>query len=249
MAIIVPCLLGGVSKTNPTTKEVTFEVSNQMLGYVMLALRFLCMLGFYAGVAGVIYSIFSFQAPNGNPTLPVSQTVHCVVTLAIQFFFIYAALIVCLTVSEVSEGQIPLETYRFYSAIEAAKSTIPFAPMLAILFVTTRMYALLITDNKGAPQGWVQDAMYMSTWSLLISFITCLVAGMLMDNVETDEDGRVINKFEHGYIDIGMNVLRYLMMLLLYGGIITVIVGLFVMTPETASGTGSVVASVNNARK
>ena len=29
--------------------------------------------------------------------------------------------------------------------------------MLGILFVTTRMYALLLTDKKGAPQAWEQD--------------------------------------------------------------------------------------------
>merc|ERR1719272_307014 len=52
--------------------------------------------------------------------------------------------------------------------------------MLSILFVTTRMYALLITNKKGAPQAWVQDGMIM------------------------------------------------------------VIVGLFVMTPENANGRGSV---------
>merc|ERR1719305_2089866 len=100
-----------------------------------------------------------------------------------------------LTVSELSGGAIPLEKWRLFSAIESAKSTLGFAPMLAILFVTTRMYALLITDKKGAPQAWVQDGMYMATWSLLISFVMCLAAGLIMDDVETDEDGNVINKF------------------------------------------------------
>ena len=34
-----------------------------------------------------------------------------------------------------------------------------FAPMLAVLFIATRMRALQMTDNKGSPQGWVQDGM------------------------------------------------------------------------------------------
>merc|ERR1719345_148913 len=102
------------------------------------------------------------------------------------------------------------------------------------------MYALLITDKKGAPQAWVQDAMFMSTWSLLISFVMCLVTGLLMDEVETDEDGNIVNKFSNQYAVIAMTIVRYLTMLLLYGGIATVIVGLFTMTPETANGRGSV---------
>ena len=32
------------------------------------------------------------------------------------------------------------------------------------------MRALQMTSNKGAPQGWVQDGMYLATWSLLIQY-------------------------------------------------------------------------------
>merc|ERR1719199_745346 len=104
-----------------------------------------------------------------------------------------------MTVSEISSGTIPMEKWKLFAAVEAAKSTLAFAPMLSILFVTTRMYALLITDKKGAPQAWVQDGMYTSTWSLLISFLTCLATGLVMDKVETDEDGNVVNKFSNKY--------------------------------------------------
>merc|ERR1719263_149497 len=109
-----------------------------MLGYLLLAVRFTCMLSFYGGVIGVIYSIFTFEAPAGpDATLPVSPTVQCVVNLTCQFFFVYLVLIVCLTVSEVSGGRFPLETYKFYAAVETCKSTLGFAPMLCILFMTT----------------------------------------------------------------------------------------------------------------
>jgi len=238
LAIVVPLVLGG---SYESTGEKKFVVPNQSLGQVLILIRFLCMLGFYGGVVGVIYSIFVFEAPAGpDATLPVSPTVQCVVNLTCQFFFVYLVLIVCMTISEVSGGKYRLETYRFYAAVDACKATLGFAPMLAILFVTTRMYALLITDKKGAPQAWVQDGMYMATWSLLISFLCCLLTGFVMDEVQTDEDGNVTNKFSNKYAAIGMTVVRYFTMLLLYGGIVTVIVGLFVMTPETANGRGSI---------
>merc|ERR1719424_1250055 len=144
------------------------------------------------------------------------------------------------TVSEVSGGAIPMEQWKIFAAINSAKATLAFAPMLSILFVTTRMYALLITDKKGAPQAWVQDGMFMATWSLLISFLMCLATGLVMDKVETDEDGNVVNKFSNQYVGIAMTVIRYLSMLLLYGGMTMVIVGLFTMTPENANGRGSV---------
>merc|ERR1719310_1649275 len=241
LSIFVPVVMGGSQKTNPVTKETTFETGNVYVGYALVALRFLCMLGFYGGAVGVAYSICTFVAPAGpQATLPGSPAVQCVLNLRCQFFFVYFMMTVLLTISELSGGAVPLEKYKIFSAIESAKSTLAFAPMLSILFVTTRMYALLLTDKKGAPQAWVQDGMFMASWSLLISFVCCLGTSLAMGKVELDESGNVINKFDNKYVGIAMSVVRYLAMLLLYGGIVTVIVGLFVMTPETANGRGSV---------
>merc|ERR1719487_1865818 len=139
-----------------------------------------------------------------------------------------------MSISELSSGTIPLETYTFFSSLDAAKQSVALAPMLAILFVTTRMYALLITDNKGAPQAWVQDGMCMATWALSICFWSCLMTGFFVGSVETDADGNVVNKFSNRFFAGFMTAIRYLSMLLLYGGIGIVVVGLFVMTPETA---------------
>merc|ERR1719502_20462 len=155
-------------------------------------------------------------------------------------------------ISEISG--LPLKSYRLFTAIEVTKSTLAMAPMLAILFVTTRMYALLITDKQGAPQAWVQDGMYMATWSLLISFFASFAEGLLQEeaprsDVETPRSGaetprgarepRDIKEFSK-WITITLDILRYVTMVLLYGGIVTVIVGLFTMTPETANGRGSI---------
>jgi len=101
------------------------------------------------------------------------------------------------------------------------------------------MYALLITNNEGAPQAWVQDAMYMTTWSLQVSGLMCLGTGLLMGKVETDYDGNVVNKFANWYVGMVVVAIRYASMLLLYGGMVMVIVGLFTMTPENANGRGS----------
>merc|ERR1719453_1399912 len=198
------------------------------------------MLAFYGGAIGVAYSVFVFKAPEGRTTLPVSPTVQCVVNLTCQFFFVYFMMTCMLTVSELTGGIVPTEKWALFTAFDSSKATLAFAPMLSILFVTTRMYALLITDKKGAPQAWVQDGMYMATWSLLISFLACLCNGLVMDKVETDEDGNVVNKFSNQYVGIAVTAIRYLSMVLLYGGIMLVVTGLFIMTPQNANGQGSV---------
>merc|ERR1719163_2187741 len=82
--------------------------------------------------------------------------------------------------------------------------------------------------------------MFMATWSLLISFLSCLITGCVMEKVEQDEDGNVVNEFSNKYVGGVMIFVRYLALALLYGGIATVIYGLFVMTPETATGRGRI---------
>merc|ERR1719321_607124 len=119
LAIAVPLVMGGTMKTNPVTNEVTFEAPNPILGYVLIAVRFICMLSFYGGTVGVIYSIFTFEAPGGPAaTLPVSPAVQCVVNLTCQFFFVYFMMTLMLTLSEVTH--IRFEEYKFYAGIAAA---------------------------------------------------------------------------------------------------------------------------------
>lgn len=241
LAILVPVAMGGIVEQSKVTREITFSVPNPILGYVMVLLRSICTICFYGGVAGVIYSIFAYESPAGpEATIPVSPTVHCVIHLTCQYFFVYTIFIFCLTVAEISGLRSALEHDKLYSAVEASKSTLGFAPMLATLFISTRMFALLITDKRGAPQTWVQDGMVVAAWSLLISFLSCLITGFIMDEVEIDDDGHVINKFANRRAAMAMVGLRYFSMFLLYGGIICVICGLFVMTPENASGRGSI---------
>merc|ERR1719298_102109 len=150
---------------------------------------------------------------------------------------------ICITVKELTGW----EWHFISNAMENAKGTIAFCPMLAILFVGTRMRALQLTQNKGAPQGWAQDGMYMATWSILIQFLMVLlipVCTLVMEgkatHPELDEDGNVKWKPSGKIVLIVVQVIRWLGFILLYVGTICVMVGAYTMTPETANGRGSV---------
>merc|ERR1719335_2021816 len=119
--------------------------------------------------------------------------------------------------------------------------------MLAILFVAARMRALQLTNQRGAPQGWAQDGMYMATWAILLQFLMVFlipVCTLVMEGKAThpdlDEDGNVKFKPEGKIAMIVVQIIRWIGFLLLYVGAITVMVGVYTMTPETANGRGSV---------
>merc|ERR1719253_341627 len=112
------------------------------------------MICVYGCATAVVCSVFTIQHPDGKEFTPqVSPTMQCVMNLAFQYFLIYLLLWIFYTV-ETFVTHPKLELAR--EAIQSAKGTVAFAPMLSVLFIATRMRALQITDNKGAPQGYVQ---------------------------------------------------------------------------------------------
>lgn len=243
-SFLVPVALGGVMTVDLKTRHAKFVVPNRLLGLTLIAARYVAMLGFYGGSVGVAASMFLFEAPAGpEHTRPTSSTIQCVMGLAVQFFALYSIQMIVITFSELSEGILPIETCGCFAAMEAAKGTVQIAPMLAILFLTTRTYALLIADKKdGAPQRWVQDSMYLSTWSL---FLTCLASALTFGKVFQDSEGNITNVISRNPIAVGLVVIRYFFMLMLYGSIAATIIGLFVMAPETATGQASTFAFLN----
>merc|ERR1719359_2273901 len=155
LAITVPLLLGGsIKKGDKGQGDVEYKVNNKMLGTCLLVFRWFVMISVYVGISAVIWSVFVIKHPKGEQyTPPISVTMQCVVNLTFQFFICYILIWVAITVKEVTGW----EWHFISNTMENAKGTIAFCPMLAILFVGTRMRALQITNNKGAPQGWAQD--------------------------------------------------------------------------------------------
>jgi len=246
IAVVVPLLLNGKVAKGKYEGDMSVDVAEpeSMASKAMTAVRFLIMLSLYLGAIAVVCSVFTIQHPEGKElTPPLSPTMQCVLNLAFQYFLIYALLWVFITVEDFTGGALNLETAK--EAIESAKSTVQFAPMLAVLFIATRMRALQLTDNKGAPQGWVQDGMYLATWSVLIQFIMCLVMPLFTGKKYTPDSLDGSTKTEENQVQnywgaMAVTIVRYSALVALLGGITTVAVGVFTMTPETANGRGSI---------
>merc|ERR1719183_1211843 len=166
---------------------MTFKVENKALGGCLSVGRYLIMFCIYIGFTCVVYSVFTIQHPKGDQyTPPISVTMQCVINLTFQFFFVYLMIWVLITMKDITGNP-----YKLMSqTMESCKATIQFCPMLSILFVGTRMRALQITQNKGAPQGWVQDGMYMASWAVFLQFAMCLLVPLVTQEApEVDRDG------------------------------------------------------------
>jgi hypothetical protein len=252
LAVAVPLFLGGEVKKNEKIEgdfKMELKEKDSFVAKVLTAFRFLIMLTLYACTMAVVCSVFTIQHPDGKElTPPLSPTMQCVLNLVFQYFVIYLLLWIYYTVEDfVGLDMSILAAAK--DAIESAKATVQFAPMLSVLFIATRMRALQMTQNKGAPQGWVQDGMYLASWAVLIQFMMCLLMPIFtgkkftpdtLDGSQktTDED---INAMPGGKAGaIAVTVVRYTALIALLGGVATVITGAITMTPETANGRGSI---------
>jgi len=238
LAIAIPLVMQGEVKKGKVEGDMEYTVENKLLGTVLTLGRYAIMICIYIGFMCVIWSIFTIEHPRGAQyTPPISVTMQCVINLTVQFFTIYGIIWICITLKEFTQ----LEWALLTQTMENAKVTVAFAPMLSILFVGTRMRALQLTQNRGAPQGWVQDGMYMATWAVLLQFLMCCVTPLATGApAQLDEDGNTKWEPQNKCLFYVVMTVKWLGFFLMYGGVITVIVGVYTMTPETANGRGAV---------
>jgi hypothetical protein len=203
----------GEKQDDPPQMRVTGPIA-----IVCSVVRFLCIGCVYGAACGVLYSVFVIQAPDGKPTPPVAPAMLCVIILITQFFVIMAMIFVADAVATYT----PVKLDFFRKMLGTCKVTVFFCPMLSVLFVGTRMRAQEITGGKGAPPGYVQDAMFFATFAVLTQLILCFI-------------GPIPVKF----IQVVAGLLTTIALFALYGGIIQIIAGLFMMTPEVCDGKGS----------
>jgi len=232
--LLIPFALNGTANEGETEGDVTFTIDNPTVYAVMNAVRYAVMLAMYGGFTAVIYSVCVIKSKTG-PTPPVSPAMQCVMNLTIQFFFIYLVLWVLITVKQFA-GDSPMMTTAI-NTFDSARATVMFCPMLSILFVGVRMRALQITDQKGAPQGWAQQGMFLCTYSLMAQVLMVLILPCFTGAPpKMDADGNVVSE-QTGIMGHIMVAIRYLAFLALYGGVVTIVTSLFL----TRTGLGQTI--------
>jgi len=242
LLILLPFCIECRCEQGASEGDVVFIMENPTLGHIMTVVRYLALLALYGGFTAVIVSVFVIEHPT-DPALtpPISPAMQCVMNLTIQYFFIYLVLFISITAKQFKPDVEILGTV--ISIMEAGQKTVMFAPMLSMLFIGARMRALQLTKStdgtippSAGPQGWAQDGMFLATWSVLVQVIMTILVPIVTGTgkPEMDEDGNV--KTPEGaskVVGIIIDCVRYLCLVSMYGGAVTVMVAVFLMTPET----------------
>jgi len=181
---------------------------------------------------------------------PVSTAVQCIINLLLQYFVVFAALAICRQFFKEER-----EPEFVVSTLEAACSTVTYAPMLCILFLAARMRALQITDGGGNPQYYVRLCMQVATWAILFQTILVVLYPFITGKkVEVDNNGNLMTRRNislHADVDDDGNLmapqggnkddmatkiiklLKNIALLGVWGGMVAVCVGTILMSPQT----------------
>jgi len=239
LVILVPILFGIRPKEGQYEGDISFESSNSesqlMAAKILAVIRWVVMVLLYIGFTAVMVSTLTIEHPKGpEHTPPLAPAMLCVTIFTVQYFTIFLLIWIVVTVKQFmprgDSGRSSQDT--FLQALFAAKDSVMAAPMLSVLFLGARMRALQITNNKGAPQGWAQDCMFLCVVSVMLQAILAIVTQFLAPKHSDRPDGG--NKAA-----AGVALFQFVLMLTMHGGGLAVIVSVFLITPETANGRGS----------
>ena len=80
----------------------------------------------------------------------------------------------------------------------------------------------MITNNRGAPDGWVQDGRYRATWAVLIRLFMVLLVGSTTgaERVPVDKDGTPMGEPTSTALPYVALATKWITCTFLYGGII-----------------------------
>merc|ERR1719420_2358393 len=241
LVLIMPFLVECEAKVGASEGDIVFEMENATVALIVLVIRWAALLALYGGFSAVIVSVFVIEHPTDvSLTPPISPAMSCVMNLTVQYFFIYLCLWICITCQQIL-GDNPIWD-KAIAIFDAGRATVMFAPMLSMLFIGTRMRALQLTKATdgtipptAGPQGFAQEGMFLSTWSVLVQVIMAILVPMITGaKPEMDEDGNLV-KPEGASVWFGAvcDAIKYLCLVSMYGGVVAVVYAVYTMTLET----------------
>jgi hypothetical protein len=209
-----------------------------MAGKILNAVSYIAMLALYGGFVVVCVGVFMMEGPEeiwGGKPPPVSPAVGCTMNLTLQFFLVYLGVRLTKTIIDFQGGGGSDTMQKLNGAFTLAKYTVNFAPMLCILFIGARMRALQMDPKHGNPQKWAQNCFFMCTYSVMAQTLLVILLPFCVacEAKKGASEGDVTFEMENATLAIAMTVVRYVLLLALYGGFTAVIVSVFIIEHPT----------------
>jgi hypothetical protein len=211
------------------------EVATTPVHRLVLGLSYVVMSVTYAACGIVMLSVVVIKAKEGHETPPLSPAMLCVMFLVTLYLGVYLCLFLAQVANEEPDPARVEALQHVLATLQLAENTVKFGPMLAVLFVAARMRALQMSYQKGSPQCWAQDSMYIACGALLLQLAMVIASGLLSTTMEVDETGTLrTTKIRYLPRRLFLECLKMVTFAALFGGVLSVVASILVIRPETA---------------
>jgi len=225
-------------------EKISAKVNKPMF-WISTILKYGASILLYLSFAIVCTDIVLMDAPYNGPKL-VSAAVTATMILSVQFFVIYFALAVTNTITQL-KGPI---VEKLTSVFENAAWTLSMAPMLCVLFIVARMRALQVNPSGEGPQLWAQRAFYFCAYAVLIQAILIVILPLVSNcrvekNKHIEGDIKFIDDEGRRGSAIVLNVIRYVLLVSLYGGFTVILCSMFLIEAPEGRDTPPISSAVS----
>jgi len=191
----------------------------------------------YIGLIPIYAGIFVMKDENGDRA-QLSATLVCLLDLTTMYFGVHLLQWFIFLLRDVFN----LNWKKCQSTVVSLR----FAPMLCVLFVSCRMRALQITEQRGSPPVWAQRSMYLCVLATVIQCVSCLILPFFLDATgKVDSDGMPQFQLKPMVGAWTVSFLKYVALFFLNGGVLVICFSVCTMTPETAHFGGRPVISLD----
>lgn len=225
LLLVTSCCTGQAPSTDYDGNLEHPRGGNKCCVYTVQFFRFLLMFCLYGGFTVVCLGLIFMRSPkevypDGAP--PVSVTAQCVITLSVQYFFVYLILALLRTYNQIKG----FSRTKASDLFQVAAYTVNFAPMLCILFVLARMRALQLDPETGKPQLWAEVCFWICTGSMNLQTFFVLVVPTLLGGQASPgtSEGDISFKFNSNLLKSMFFFIRCILFLCLYGGFAAILV-------------------------
>jgi len=221
--------------------EEMFPFKRRALRITAAIIKHGSMLLIIACAVAIRAGIFLIQSPEGPDKTPhVSPAVLNVITLCDLFFLAHAVIYIMQTLTDAFPAK--KLVHLIAGIAEAGHKAVMYAPMLAVLYLGCRMRALQLTRTidgevppTAGPQFWAQEAMYVATFALLVRMLCSYLDAALRGSGNTipQDFSETTQLRDSDKMSIAVVIGNYVSLFVMYTAAIVIMVGIFLMTPET----------------
>jgi len=225
LVLITPAFAGANVRSSGSGTEVEFVTRSRASFMLVSLVRWLAIAILYICVGVIGIAFWTLQL--------VPRLTHLLIVLMAVFFVVYMALWVSITLRQLLTG-----FTRVIRVLGVTKDAAMLSPMLVILILGSWVRSHQMTNalgEPGEPQGWVQDYMRVAVCAFIFMLMMMIFRGW---SAQQPANLELQHEITEKGTEAGVFVV-FIPMLVMCVSVAIIIVGLFMITPETATADGA----------